>query len=94
MATENSGGGGWLVTGPSPALATGASPTPQCGAFRGSHGSFSCCTCGVPQTGCICRNPTASTCTDPFPSTPWRWLQQVTPWHVKACRGYFSVHQP
>lgn len=58
--------------------AAGASPAPRHGAFGGSSGSFSCCTRGGPCTGCICRNPTASTCTDRtfsfFPSTPWRCL--------------------
>lgn len=71
--------------------AAGASLTLHRGASGGSCGSFSCCTCGGPQTGCICRNPTASTCTDRsfsfFPSTPQRCLQQVTQRHVKGGRG-------
>lgn len=55
--------------------AAGVSPAPRHGAFGVSSGSFSCCTHGGPWTGCICRNPTAPTCTDRtfpfFPSTPW-----------------------
>lgn len=94
---ETSEGAGWP---PGPAWswppAAGASLTLHRGAFGASRGSFSCCTCGGPQTGCICRNPTASTCTDRsfslFPSTPQCCLQQVTERHVKGGRG--SLPQP
>lgn len=61
--------------GPAVLPAAGLSPALHHGAFGVSSGSFSCCTHRGPWTGCICRNPTALTCTDRtfpfFPSTPW-----------------------